>query len=358
MATTRSGQTGLLESIVTLVPETYRSRQFWVQTADHGEILTADLDPMQDGSVCVRTCYSGISRGTETLVFRGEVPPSQHALMRAPFQEGDFPGPIKYGYQNVGEVVEGPPGLKGQTVFCLYPHQDVYTVPASDVCVLPDGVPAGRAVLAANMETAVNIVWDASPGVGDRVVVVGAGVVGLLVAWLCRQIAGTEVVTIDPNPTRRSIAEALGVSWIADLTAGDLMDHEVTGADVVVHASGHPAGLVTALSLAGTEAVVVEASWFGTRPVTVPLGERFHSQRLTIKSSQVGRLPPTRQPRWTHRRRMELALRLLRDPVLDTLISGESEFDDLPQVMRRLSREPGDTLCHRIRYPGATVGVP
>ena len=320
--------------------------------------MTADLGPMQDGAVRVRTRYSGISRGTESLVFRGEVPLSQRELMRAPFQEGDFPGPIKYGYQSVGEVVEGPPELRGQTVFCLYPHQDLYTVPAASVSVLPDGLPAGRAVLGANMETAVNVVWDASPTVGDRVVVVGAGVVGLLVAWLCRQIAGTEVVTIDPNPNRRLIAEALGAQWMADVSAGDLPNTEAAGADVVVHASGHPAGLVTALSLAGTESVVVEASWFGTRLVPLPLGERFHSQRLTIKSSQVGRLPPTRQPRWSHRRRMELALRLLRDPVLDRLISGESEFEELPQVMHALSRESGDTLCHRIRYPRAAAQVP
>jgi threonine dehydrogenase-like Zn-dependent dehydrogenase len=263
--------------------------------------------------------------------------------MRAPFQEGEFPGPVKYGYSSVGDVIEGPAEWRGRSVFCLFPHQDRYRVPIAAVTPLPADVPAPRAVLAANMETAVNVAWDAGPSVGDRVVVVGAGVVGLLVAWLFRHMAGIDLTVVDLNPARAEVADALGLSCVTEPPVD-------TDADLVVHASGQPEGLVTALSVAGVEATIVEASWYGTRQVRLPLGERFHARRLTLRSSQVGRLSPTRVPRWTHGRRLALALDLLRADELDVLISGESRFDELPAVMASLAEEPGDTLCHRIRY--------
>ncbi|MSR36522.1 MAG: zinc-binding alcohol dehydrogenase [Gemmatimonadetes bacterium] len=323
------------------------ARQFWIRAPGQGEIRTAALLPRAPDHVLVRALYSGISRGTETLVFRGEVPPSQHQTMRAPFQEGDFPGPVKYGYSSVGEVLETAEThrdtLLGKRVFCLYPHQDLYTVPAAAACVLPEDLPPARAVLAASMETAVNAVWDAGPSAGDGVVVIGGGAVGLLVGWLCRQVPGARVTVVDPDPMRESVARELGL---------DFTDRPPVGADadVVVHASGSPEGLAAALSVAGVEAKVVEVSWYGSRPITVALGEAFHSRRLTLQSSQVGRIPPGRATRWSHARRMELALDLLRDPRLDLLITGESEFELLPDVMARLSGDGRGVLCHRIRY--------
>jgi threonine dehydrogenase-like Zn-dependent dehydrogenase len=293
--------------------------------------------------VRVRTRFSGVSRGTESLVFRGGVPESQYEAMRAPFQEGDFPGPVKYGYANVGEVLEGPPDLVGRDIFCLYPHQDQYVVPANAVTPLPPGLPAERAILAANMETAVNAVWDATPGPGDRILVVGAGVVGCLVAYLCGRVPGTAVTLVDVDIVRASVAERMGVSFAPEPPPG-------VAADLVIHASGSPEALVAALSAAGPEATVLELSWFGDRAVTLPLGEDFHHKRLTLRSSQVGRIPPGRIPRWTHGRRMRLALDLLKDPALDALLSGESDFDELPQVMKRLADGPAGVLCHRIRY--------
>jgi threonine dehydrogenase-like Zn-dependent dehydrogenase len=251
---------------------------------------------------------------------------------------------VKYGYASVGEVLEGPDGLEGRTVFCLYPHQNLYRVPAAGVTPLPPGLPAGRAVLAANMETALNAVWDARPGPGDRIVVIGVGVVGLLVAWLCDQIAGTDVVAVDVDPGRASAAEALGLTFTTDAPVG-------ADADLVVHASGREEGLRTALTVAGMEATILELSWYGNRTVSLPLGEAFHSRRLTLKSSQVGRIPADRAGRWDHRRRMAAALELLLDPRLDALISGESDFADLPRTMEQLSRQPIGVLCHRIRYP-------
>ena len=327
--------------------ETNTARQFWIQAPGHGEIVKADLAPRQEDQVLVRTLYSGISRGTESLVFRGEVPSSQYQAMRAPFQEGEFPGPIKYGYTSVGEIQDGPEtppyNLTGRTVFCLYPHQDRYCVPATEVTLVPDEVPAGRAVLAANMETAVNAVWDARPAAGDRIVVIGAGVVGLLIAWLCRQTPGTRVTAVDINAAREPAARALGVHFLSQPPTD-------ANADLVIHASGQPDGLRSALAVAGVEAIIVDVSWYGNRSVELPLGESFHSRRLTLRSSQVGRLHPDRAPRWTHARRMILALELLRDPRLDALITGESTFEELPAVLARMSRDPGNTLCHRIRY--------
>lgn len=320
------------------------ARAFWIREPGHGQILCADLPPRQAGEVRVRALYSGISRGTEALVFRGQVPPSQHAAMRAPFQEGEFPGPVKYGYSSVGAVEEGPDGLRGRTVFCLHPHQDRYCVPAEAVHPLPAGVPPPRAVLAANMETAVNVVWDARPAPGDEIVVIGGGVVGLLAASLCRDLPGARVTVVDPNRSRAAATAALGLGYRP-------RPPDAADADLVIHASGNPDGLRAALEAAGHEATVVEASWYGAAQVPLPLGEAFHARRLTLRSSQVGHVPPGRAPRWSRRRRMEMALSLLADPRLDALLTGESPFEALPAVLAALAGEPGDTLCHRIRYP-------
>ena len=293
----------------------------------------------------MRALYSGISRGTEALVFRGEVPPSQYEPMRAPFQEGRFPWPVKYGYSSVGVVIEGSDTLLGRAVFCLHPHQDLYRVPAEAVTPLPAGLPPPRAVLAANMETALNGVWDARPAPGDRIVVIGAGVVGTLAAWICSRLPGADLLLVDVDPRRAVLADALRLRFTgADPSGAD--------ADLVIHASGQQEGLRAALSAAGMEATVLELSWYGERPVSLPLGEAFHSRRLTLKSSQVGRLPRERAARWSHRRRIEKALELLLDPALDALISGESAFEDLPRVMSELSRDGSGALCHRIRYEG------
>jgi len=250
---------------------------------------------------------------------------------------------VKYGYASVGRVECGSSELKERIVFVLHPHQTRYVVPASAVHVLPADVPPGRAILAANVETALNGVWDASPQLGDRVVVIGAGTVGCLVAWLASRIEGCDVQLVDVNPQRQRVAQALGVSFAQPGDAG-------CDADVVIHVSGSPDGLQQALDIAGFEATIIEMSWFGDRQVTLPLGGAFHSRRLTIKSSQVGHVAASQRARWDTRRRMAQALSLLADPALDVLITGESAFDDLPDVMARLAHAPGDALCHRIKY--------
>lgn len=317
---------------------------FWITAPGQGALRDEPLPPLGDGDVEVRSLYSAISRGTEALVWRGGVPVSEYQRMRAPFQAGDFPAPVKYGYCSVGEVTAGPAALLGRQVFCLHPHQTRYRVPAVAVHPLPAAVPAGRAVLAANLETAINGLWDAPPRLGERIAVVGAGAVGCLVAWLAARIPGCQVELIDINPRRAAIATALGVAFAMPEAARP-------DADLVVHASGAPAGLVTALGLAGCEATVLELSWYGDQPVTLPLGAAFHQRRLTLRSSQVGTLPADRRARWDYRRRMALALALLTDPALDALITDEASFPELPAVVARLATAPMDTLVQRIRYP-------
>lgn len=319
------------------------SRACWIEAPGRAAIRSAEVHAPPAGDVLVRALHSGISRGTEMLVYRGEVPATEFERMRAPFQEGDFPGPVKYGYASVGIVEQGAEALQGRTVFCLYPHQTRYVVPAQALHLLPEEVPAPRAVLAANMETAVNALWDAAPRIGDRIAVVGGGVVGLLVAWLAGRLPGCAVELIDLNPSRRQVAEALGLAFASP-------EHARPDADLVVHASGSAQGLVTALRLAAFEATVIEMSWYGRREVALPLGEAFHARRLTLKSSQVGHVATAQRSRWSHHRRLALALSLLRDPVLDALITDSAPFDELPAVLARLATTAPDTLCQRIDY--------
>ncbi|GAO07704.1 putative oxidoreductase [Streptomyces lydicamycinicus] len=294
----------------------------------------------------MRTLCSGVSRGTETLVFRGGVPVSQHSVMRAPFQEGDFPAPLKYGYLNVGVVEEGPSALLGRTVFCLYPHQTHYVVPASAVTPVPDSVPAPRAVLAGTVETAVNALWDAAPLVGDRIAVIGAGMVGCGVAAVLARYPAVRVQLVDADPARAATARALGVDFALPQDAlGDC--------DLVVHASATEEGLARSLELLAPEGTVIELSWYGDRQVSLPLGEAFHSRRLVVRSSQVGAVSPARRARRTFADRLALALDLLADPAFDALITGESAFEELPEVLPRLVSGDLPALCHRIRYPPA-----
>jgi 2-desacetyl-2-hydroxyethyl bacteriochlorophyllide A dehydrogenase len=321
----------------------HEAEAFWLRKPGHGEIRPAALPEPANGDVLVRTLRSGVSRGTETLVFRGGVPASQYAAMRAPFQEGDFPGPVKYGYLNVGAVEQGPPELRGRTVFCLFPHQTAYVVPAGAVTVVPDDVPPARAVLAGTVETAVNALWDAAPLLGDRVAVVGAGMVGCCVARLLARFPAVAVTLVDVDPARAEIATALGVGFAQPDDADD-------GHDLVVHASATSAGLQRSLDLLAPEGTVVDLSWYGDADVQLSLGGAFHSRRLAIRASQVGAVSPARRERRTTGDRLALALELLRDPAFDVLVTGESRFDELPDVMARLAAGSLPALCHTITY--------
>lgn len=322
------------------------ARAFWLRSPGHGEIRDVALPAPADEDVVVRSLCSGVSRGTETLVFRGGVPESQHTAMRAPFQDGEFPGPVKYGYLNVGLVEEGPQHLLGRTVFCLYPHQTRYVVPASAVTPVPDNVPATRAVLAGTVETAVNALWDAAPLIGDRIAVVGAGMVGACVAAVLARYPAVRVQLVDADPMRAGIAGALGVDFaLPEDAAGDC--------DLVIHASATEDGLARSLELLATEGTVLEMSWYGDRRISLPLGEAFHSRRLVVRSSQVGMVSPARRSSRTYADRLALALDLLADPAFDALITGECAFEELPEVLPRLTSGELPGLCHRVLYETA-----
>ena len=326
---------------------TETARAFWITAPGCGEIRSMTLPAPGRGELRVRALASAISRGTESLVFQGRVPESERQRMRCPFQQGEFPAPVKYGYASVGVVEalgpDAPADLLNARVFCLYPHQDRYVVPASAVLPVPADVPDRRAALAANMETAVNALWDAGPRVGDRIAVVGAGVVGALVAALLARIPGAAVELIDLDSRRADLARTLGCRFaLPAQAAGE--------ADLVFHASGAAAGLGTALALAGFEATVVELSWYGDQPVSVPLGATFHSRRLRLISSQVGFVAAARRARRSPRERLALAFDLLRDPLFDRLITGECRLDALPESMARLATAPDGALCEVVRY--------
>ena len=316
---------------------------FWTAEPGRGEIRPAQLSDLGADDVRVHTLRSAVSRGTETLVFRGGVPPDQYAVMRAPFQEGDLPGPVKYGYLNVGVVKQGPSDLLGRTVFCLYPHQTDYVVPASAVAVVPDDVPPDRAVLAGTVETALNALWDAGSMIGDRVTVVGAGMVGCCVARLLARMPSVDVELVDVDGSRAATAAALGVDFA-------LPDDAADGRDLVVHTSATSAGLQQSLDLLATEGEVLDLSWYGDAPVELSLGGAFHSGRLAIRASQVGMVAPARRGRRTPADRLALALDLLRDPAFDALLTGTSRFEELPEVMASLSDGTLPALCHTLTY--------
>ncbi|MGH6899524.1 MAG: zinc-dependent alcohol dehydrogenase [Geminicoccaceae bacterium] len=316
---------------------------FWVVAPGRGELRRELLPEPGPGEVLIEARASGISRGTETTVFQGRVPASQYRIMRAPHQAGEFTFPLKYGYSSVGVVAAGPDDWLGRRVFCLHPHQDRYVVPRRAVISVPASVPDERATLVANMETVVNALWDAAPRLGDRVAVVGAGVIGTLAAALAARMPGAAVQLVDVNPDKAEIAAALGVSFAPPGVA-------TPRADLVIHASGTAEGLATALDLAGFEATVIELSWYGDREITVALGEGFHSRRLRLVSSQVGTVATAQRARWDRRRRLALALDLLADPRFDVLLERAVPFARLPEVMAELAAQPSKVMCQVIDY--------
>jgi hypothetical protein len=315
----------------------------WMVAPQKAEIRPAFAPRPQAEALRLSALVSGISRGTESLVFRGEIPDSERERMRCPFQEGEFPFPTKYGYSMVARVEDGPPEHVGTRVFCLYPHQTRFTLPASATFAIPEEIPTKRAVLAAQMETALNATWDAAPRVGDHIAVIGAGVIGCLVGYLCARIPAASVTLIDRQASRRATAGALDVPFAT------VSDRLPAGCDIVFHASGDPQGLDLALSLAGFEAEVIELSWYGRNHVAVGLGGGFHSQRLALRSSQVGSVARDRRARWDSRRRLSLALALCADPRLDVLVQDETPFERLPSALPRILGAPG-ALCHLVRY--------
>lgn len=315
----------------------------WYQAPMRAEIRKQLIPALKPGQVLVRSLFGALSRGTESLVWAGLVPQAEYQRMRAPFMEGEFPFPVKYGYSSVGRIENGPQEMVGKLVFSLSPHQTALALDPGSFFVLPSDVPPERAVLAANMETALNAVWDGAPGPADRIVVVGGGVVGMLVAYLCGHLPGADVTVVDINPDRSAIANRLGVKFSDPAGAPK-------ECDLVFHCSGNPSGLDTALSLAGEEATVLEMSWYGDQAVASRLGGAFHSRQLRLQSSQVGHVSASRRPRWSYARRLSAALTMLNDPRLDVLLAPAVSFNDLPKKLSEILGPGNSILCQLIRY--------
>jgi NADPH:quinone reductase-like Zn-dependent oxidoreductase len=322
-----------------------QAKALWYVAPGRAELREEAVAEPAAGEVRVRALFGAISRGTERLVCEGRVPPGEFERMRHPFMAGAFPFPVKYGYATVGRVEAGPAALRDRTVFTLHPHQSLFTISADKVLPVPTGVPPQRAVLAANMETALNALWDGAPGPADRIAVVGGGVVGLLVARLAARLPGAEITVVDIAPARAEFARALGAGFATpDAAPGDC--------DLVFHASATGAGLATALRLAGEEGAIVELSWYGAGDIAAPFGEQFHSRRLRLISSQVGKVAPSHRPRWSHARRLAAALALLDDPALDCLLTPAVAFEELPARLPVMLASDVGAPCPLIRYPG------
>lgn len=320
------------------------AQALWYVAPGRAEIREEKLGVLAPGAVRVRALHGALSRGSEALVFAGRVPESEFERMRAPFMGGAFPFPVKYGYATVGRVEAGAEGLIGRVIFALHPHQSLFDVPAEAAVPLPEGVSPARAVLAANMETALNAVWDASPAPGNRIAIVGAGVVGALVGFVIKElVADAEVTLVDIDPSRAAVARTFGLRFAPPAAAP-------ADCDLVVHASATAAGLATALNLAGDEATVLELSWYGAADVPVPLGGAFHSRRLRLVSSQVGRVAPSHRQTWTPRARLERALALTGKPELDALLAPAVAFRDLPARLPEILAPLSGVLCQRIDY--------
>ena len=319
------------------------AQALWYVGPGQAEIRPERLPPLADGQVRVHSRYSAISRGTEALIAAGRVPESEYQRMRAPFMGGTFPFPVKYGYATVGEVEAGPAVLIGRNVFALHPHQTKFDLPAEAVARVPGDIPLQRAVLAANVETALNAIWDAAPGPSGRIAVVGAGVVGALVGFLCARIEGAEVTLIDIDPAREVLARALNLKFATP-------DAAPADCDFVFHASATAAGLATALDIAGDEATIIELSWYGAGTVPVPLGGAFHSRRLKIISSQVGKVAPSHRASFTHSQRLESAIKLAADPRLDALLAPAVAFGELPARLADILKPRSGVLCQLVSY--------
>jgi len=319
----------------------------WFPRARSVELRTEHLAATGPDEVRVHTVLSAISQGTELLVYRGEVDPA--LPLDLPTLAGGYGFPLKYGYASVGHIValgRDVPGLReGDLVFALHPHQDEYVIAGSLVRRLPDGTTPEHGVFLANLETAINVVLDAKPRLGEVVAVFGQGVVGLLVTQLLRR-SGARVVAVEPSAVRRSFAERCGAE--AAVAPGD--EQVITqlsggrGADIAIDASGNPAALQRAIDRVAPEGTVVVCSWYGDKPVSLDLGGRFHRGRVRVISSQVGRVDPSLAPRWDRERRLGLAMDLLGELDLAELVTHRFAFARAAEAYSLLDGDPGETV--------------
>jgi len=305
------------------------------------DILRSEPE-IQKNQCLLQSKYSLISVGTERTVSMGKVPVDLHDSMAVPYMKGAFSFPVKYGYSLVGKVLKGPSEWMGRNVHLMHPHQDYCYSNLSDLFILPPTIPLKRATLISNMETAVNAIWDSQVSIGDRVVVVGFGLIGSLVALIVRQIPGVEVQVVEIDKSRQQVARSLGFG-VSDSCKKNHFD-------MAFHASGSATGLQNAIDAVGLEGPIIELSWYGNRKVDISLGTTFHSLRKQLISSQVSFIPSTKQSGWDFKRRKKTVLNLLHNPVFDHLLDTEVPFKESPSVFEKIRNNDWEPLTCVVKY--------
>jgi 2-desacetyl-2-hydroxyethyl bacteriochlorophyllide A dehydrogenase len=322
------------------------ARALWFEGERRVSIRDDVLRAPGPREIVARAVASGVSQGTELLIYRGEGPKRFDPSLDG--GRADAPTyPRRYGYAWVGEVVaRGSEATMavGTRVFALASHGDGHVLDEAAARPLPASVPATRATLAANLETAVTCAWDAAVDLGDRAVVLGGGVVGILTAWLLSR-SGARVVLVERSEKRRAAARVLvpGASVVAEEAPDGL-------ADVVVEATGDPAALDAAVAWARPEGRIVVASFYGMRRAAIDLGDAFHRRRLELRASQVSSIPPRLRGRWDARRRWELVLSLLEEPALDALLAPPVPFARAADLYASLDRDGDAPPAHVFVY--------
>ena len=314
------------------------TRALWHETTEHSTIRSVQI-PMDSSKVLVDARYSLISIGTELLVARGNVPPQLQVDMDVPYMEGDLMLPVKYGYSLVGVDTS-----TNTAVHLMHPHQDKCHVDRLSLFEIPDDVPLKRAALASNLETVLNATWDAAVSPGERVLIVGFGLIGSLIARVVADIPGVELIVAEVNPARARLASEMGFETI------EIPLPASAPFDLAFNTSASGKGLQTALDMVGLEGRVIELSWYGNQQVSMSLGGEFHALRKRILSSQVSRIPAHMASRWNFKRRKEAVFRLLQNPAFDQHITHEITLDEAPLLFEQWRKQVPDGLGYVIRY--------
>ncbi len=304
--------------------------------------------------VLVRSRVSAISPGTELLVYRGDAPTDLEADVSIDALEGDLSFPTRYGYATVGEVVETGPGAEGyhgERVFAFHPHQSRFCAGVPELFISPPDLDDEALALLPTAETATNLLLDGGPRVGERVVVFGAGVVGLATVRLLAELSLEELVVVEPLEGRRELARAFGADrTVPPGATGTFADSDPPGADLVYEVSGQPEALDAALSVAGYDGRVVVGSWYGSKRADLDLGGSFHRDRIGVTSSQVSTISPELRGRWSRERRRGTALDALRRIDTDRLVTDRVPFRSAPAAYERLDTDPERTLQVLLEY--------
>ena len=317
------------------------TQSFWIKKKNNSYIKDHSINQAGKNELLIQTKYSGISYGTERVVYTGSVPDSQRELMRCPYQEGNFGSDVKYGYMNIGKVIDGPPGFKGKYVYTLFPHQTYYILDKTEVTLIPESIPLKRCLLTANMETAINGMWDTLPSCGDKILVIGSGVVGFLMAYILKSIPGSEILLVDSDSKKNKYSKLFNINFKNKYKA-----------NIIYECSGNAKILDGLSKHVKDEAIICILSWYGDNISKVKFGEEFLSKRIKIIFSQVSKVSHNRSQYWDNVKRRELAIKMLNDDRLDNLIEKKIiKFSKLPLFFSQMNNKQS-FFCKVVDYGG------